>query len=321
VLGLLLGSGAALIIDRSSGKIYSIDELKAATGLPILGTIPFDPLLEADSMWLQQMQQMTSAQSLPDFSWEDWPQPMKMPFFESFRSLYTTIRLSNPDRPYKTIAISSVTPDSGKTTISFYLALAAATMGKRVLVVDTDLRRPSLHRYANLENSMGLTNMIGESLDYQELVQPLSFEPNLWMLTAGTIPPDPTKIISSEAMEKFVQWAQEKFDIVIYDTPPMLGFADSYLMAAHTDGLLMVANLNDLKRTQLDNVLDQLRVTTSSVIGLVANAVKDDSGIDYAYYDDYQTSSSRLKGLGKMTGRGPFSKKLPAILGAKDWHQ
>ncbi len=321
VLGLLLGSGAALILDRFSGKLYSIDELKAATGLPILGTIPLDPLMEADSLWLQQLQQMTVAQGLPNFSREDWPQPMKMPFFESFRSLYTTLKLSNPDRPYKTIAISSVAPDAGKTTISFYLALAAASMGQRVLVVDADLRRPSLHRYGDLGNEIGLTNLVGEGLDVEKLVQPLSFEPNLWMLTAGTLPPDPTKIISSAAMEKFVHWAAEKFDLVIYDTPPMLGFADSYLMAAHTDGLLLVANLNDLKRTQLDSVLDQLRMTTSSVIGLVANAVNEDVAIDYSYYESYQTSPLHPEGLGKMAKRIPFSKKLPALLGKKGWRQ
>jgi succinoglycan biosynthesis transport protein ExoP len=324
VLGLLLGSGVALFRDRFSGKLYSIEELKAATSLPLLGTIPLDPMMAVDGTWLQQLRQMAGSQNLSNFAqWEkllkeDWAQLINVPFLESFRSLYTTIKLSNPDRPYATMAISSVSPNSGKTTISFYLALAAATMGQRVLVVDTDLRRPSLHRYGELDGSIGLTNLLGEELDFEQLAQPLSFEPNLWVLPAGTLPSDPTRIISSDAMERFVQQARQEFDLVIYDTPPMLGFADAYLMSAQTDGLLLVADLEGLKRVDLDNILEQLRLTTSSVIGLVVNAVKGEKITPYGYYTSYQSTPTGAKGLGGMISRTPLGKKLPAILGAKD---
>ncbi|MEO1069325.1 MAG: CpsD/CapB family tyrosine-protein kinase [Cyanobacteria bacterium J06638_6] len=322
----MLCSGVALFRDRFSGKLYSIEELKAATSLPLLGTIPLDPLMAVDGTWLQQLRQMAGSQNLSNFAqWEkllkeDWAQLTNVPFLESFRSLYTTIKLSNPDRPYTTMAVSSVSPNSGKTTISFYLALAAATMGQRVLVVDTDLRRPSLHRYGELDGSKGLTNLLGEELDFDQLAQPLSFEPNLWVLPAGTLPSDPTRIISSDAMERFVQRTRQEFDLVIYDTPPMLGFADAYLMSAQTDGLLLVANLEGLKRVELDNTLEQLRLTTSSVIGLVVNAVKGEKITPYGYYTDYQSTPTGTKGLSGMIGRTPLGKKLPAILGTKDRH-
>ncbi|MBE9139576.1 polysaccharide biosynthesis tyrosine autokinase [Nodosilinea sp. LEGE 07088] len=320
VLGLLLGSGVALFRDRFSGKIYSIEELKAATGLPLLGTVPLDPLMESDSTWLQQLRQMAESQTLTNFSQEDWAQLMNVPFFESFRSLYTTIKLSNPDRPYTTMAVSSVSPNAGKTTVSFYLALAAAMMGERVLVVDTDLRRPSLHRYGQVDGDRGLTNLLGDGFNVDKLAQPFSFEPNLWVLPAGVLPSDPTRIISSDAMERFVQRARQEFDLVIYDTPPMLGFADAYLMSAQTDGLLLVANLEGLKRAELDNILEQLRLTTSSVIGLVVNAVKGENVLPYGYYTNYEATPAGAKGLSGFIGKTPLGNKLPAILGTKDRH-
>lgn len=281
ILGFLLGAGLALLVDESSGVIHSEEDLKRSTRLPVLGSIPnyaaTNGLASARTAVVPQYASVStgvgrngsanggSGNGNGNSAVASYAQD---PFSESFRSLYTNIRLLSSDRPIRAIAISSVMPSEGKSTVALHLAEAAAAMGQRVLLVDADLRNPQVHKYLELSNERGLTNLFsGES--NPELIQQFSPEPNLYVIAAGSAPFDPARLFSSRSMKRFTEKVRMKFDLVIYDTPPLLGQSDAYLVANNTDGLLLVTLPGKLKQPLLDRAMEQLRIADINVLGIV----------------------------------------------------
>ena len=274
LLGLLLGTGAALAVDRLTDVLYSSEELKRLTGLPLLGTIPLNRNLEeyrTQRMVVSAPQARATAGSAGDPSRADGYRAD--PFFESFRSLFANLRLINTDSPVRSLVISSAIAEEGKSVTATYLAQAAAAMGRRVLLVDTDLRSPRLHHYMNLENGRGLTDIMSDARELHEVMARSPQEPNLWVLTSGNIPPDPTRFLASQKMQHLMEQIQNQFDLVIYDAPPLLGFADAFLVSAHTDGLVLVAELGKLKRSTLEQAIEQANVSNTSILGIVVQKV------------------------------------------------
>ena len=196
-------------------------------------------------------------------------------FLEAFRSLYTNILLLSPDDKIRSIVISSSLPSEGKSTTSVYLAQAAAALGKRVLLVDADLRRPTLHDRLQFSNARGLSNLISSNLSFDEVVQQSPIEPNLSILTSGQLQPDPTRLISSQKMQSLMQLFQETFYLVIYDTPPLIGMVDAKLLASETDGIIIVVGLDKTKVSSLNQSLELLSNSPIVVFGMVANGSKD----------------------------------------------
>ncbi|MBD2205060.1 polysaccharide biosynthesis tyrosine autokinase [Calothrix sp. FACHB-1219] len=275
LLGLLLGVGTALVVDKLSNIFYSSQELKDATRLPLLGIVPLRKELEAVKDNFSKGVQNTDGAS----------------FFEVFRSLYTNILLLGSDTPIRSLVISSALQGDGKSTIATQLAQAAAAMGQRVLLVDANLRAPSLHNRVGLMNIQGLTDVISQDLDWHNVIEPSPLEDNMFVMPAGPIPPDSVRLLASQKMHNLMEELQVSFDLVIYDTPPLLGFADAYLLAANTDGLVLVAGLGKLKRTALQQALEQIQISGTPLLGLVANKSKDAVPVSYQYYQQYYRQS------------------------------
>ncbi|MGA9380658.1 MAG: CpsD/CapB family tyrosine-protein kinase, partial [Phormidium sp.] len=211
-------------------------------------------------------------------------------FIEAFRSLYTNILLLSPDAQIQSIIVSSSMPGEGKSTLSIYLAQAAAVLGQRVLLVDTDLRIPKLHERLNLDNSCGLSTLIiSENLDFDLVVQSSSLDSNLSVLTSGQIPPDPTKLLSSKKMQGLMARFEENYDLIIYDMPPF-GLADAKLLAPKVDGIIMVTGLNKTKVSQLTKTLEELRLSGVSVLGIIANGSKEHNHQVDSYSKYYHSS-------------------------------
>ncbi|WNZ27663.1 polysaccharide biosynthesis tyrosine autokinase [Leptolyngbya sp. NK1-12] len=284
ILGLLLGTGAALAIDRLSSVLHTSKEVKDSAKLPILGIIPTNKSLNELDQWLSSNAVLGSLNGSGSIDSLQFHRLMADPFLEAFRLLCVNVRLLSPDRPIRSLTVSSPVPANGKTTVAFYLAQVAAAMGQRVLLVDGDLRRPSLHHRLNLSNSRGLTDLIAHSLEYEQAIQQTPWESNLYILPAGSIPPEPTRILSSESMRQIIEKNRTAFDLVIYDAPPLLGFADTYLLSEHTDGILLVARLGQLKRSLLEKALEDLRISSIPVLGLVVNDSAEKMGTPYTYY-------------------------------------
>lgn len=297
VAGLVLGLGAALLAEKLDNVFHSAEQLKASIQLPLLGVIPYKQELTAETT-PDQLSQETQ-QSVPlnghrvshsvkrllgtqpaEASNKFYTQSI---FREAFRSLHTNIRFLSSDQSIRSIVISSAVPTDGKSTVSFHLAKTAAAMGQCVLLVDADLRRPQVHSRLNLPNMQGLSNAIATGLDPHQVIQPCSQEENFFVLTAGQIPPDPTKLLSSDKMKQLINQFEKDFDLVIYDTPPLLGLADARLIAANTDGLAIVVGLGRTDVSAVMQALDSVRTSNISILGIIANGVKRDAASDYGY--------------------------------------
>lgn len=316
VLGALLGVGAALMLDRLSNVISSSKQVRKITRLPLLGTIPLEQAL-SELPWMSKLIRLPRVNPSESKTLNgSGGMFYATPFQEAFRALNASIRLLNPDAPVRSITISSPAPGNGKTTISGYLALTAAAMGQRVLAVDVDLRRSRLHQQFDIPNQVGLTDVISSNAKLWDAIQPISTEPNLFVLTAGTLPPDPTKVLASKAMQGLIRDLENEFDLVIYDTPPLLGFADVYLLASQTDGLLLVVRLNQLKQLLLEQAMEQLRMSKTPLIGAVVNAAEEEAfmtySYQYSYFEDPVSKQNKFPFIGPVLERQ--SQRLKALL-------
>jgi capsular exopolysaccharide synthesis family protein len=293
--GLLLGIGAAFLAERLDPVHHSADELKEDAKLPLLGAIPWQKDLGTIEKVNTALPQLTVGDrkiTIPNTTAKSANENISYynfsPFSEAFHTLNTNIRLLGSDSPLKSLVISSVSPGDGKTTMAINIAKAAARMGQRVLLVDADLRRPQIHLRLNLDNDHGLSNVLAEGLDWNEAIQSLPRHENLSILTAGSIPPDPTRLLSSQRMQEMISQLQQDhaFDLIIYDLPPLAAFADAKILAAMATGLILVTKLGKTDRFALKNLLEDLRLSHISVLGLVANNVsrKDHN---YRYYGHY----------------------------------
>ncbi|AFY53062.1 capsular exopolysaccharide biosynthesis protein [Rivularia sp. PCC 7116] len=273
VAGLVLGVGAALLVDKLSNIFYTAKDLKESTRLPLLGVVPFRKELVASN------KQDAGASGIQ--------QTTRAAFFEVFRSLYTNILLLGSDTPIRSLVVSSATPEDGKTTVAIQLALAAAAMGQRVLLVDANLRCPTIHKRVGLMNIQGLTDIISSELEWSNVIEKSPLEDNLYVMAAGPIPPDSTRLLASVKMQDLMSELHSSFDLVIYDTTPIVGFADANLLAANTNGVMLVAGLGKLKRTVFTQALEEIQISGTPILGLVANKSKETTPTSQSNYQQY----------------------------------
>ena len=264
--GFLLGAGLAILLDRQ--KNVSFDEADVAGISELLATIPDyegeRPLLA----WMSQNPHTLERAKETD--------PNFFEFIEAFNSLYARLLLDTNDRvPLRSLGVSSAGGGDGKTTVAVYLAYAMASAGKNVLLVDANLRSPSLHERLGLQNEQGLKQLLdnpGQALKQKSLLQPLPASKNLRVLTAGGVAPNASQLLASEGMLTLMQKFRDKFDFVIYDCSRLQGYADAQYVADRTDGLIVVTQLQRSKRTDFQEALETLRSVRLNVIGTIANA-------------------------------------------------
>ena len=282
LLSFLLGIGIGFMIEVLHTVFHTPEEIKGRTRLPILGVVPFTKKLKKlpkKSNQLAIVSQISGLKS--DKKFRLWPsngdwvnRTNTFSFMEAFRSLYTNIRLLSSKKPIYSLAISSAGTSDGKTTTAMYLAQTAAAIGQRVLLVDADLRCPQLHSRLNLPNMYGLSDIIATDINFDDAIQESGLNENCFVLTAGQSLSDPIKLLSSEKMQKLMDQLPNHFDLVIYDTPPLLGLGDSNLIAAHADGTLLVVGLGKTDRSLLMKALDGLTIAGASILGIVANGIE-----------------------------------------------
>jgi len=204
-------------------------------------------------------------------------------FWEALQILYTNIQLLSSDQPIRSLVISSALPGDGKSTVALNLAQIAAVMGKRVLLVDSDLRRPQIHNRTNLSNQQGLTNLISTDIPVDQVIQQLPAMTNLSVITSGPIPPDPARLLSSGKMKRLMAEFQKNFDLVIYDVPPIVGLVDVRLIAPHTDGIVMIVRIDKTDKLGVIQAQDSLKISSTNVLGIAINGDKT----KFSAYDYY----------------------------------
>ena len=307
-LGLLVGTGIALILDKYQNIIYTTAKVKEITNLPILGTIPYIPKDKTLSFIRQTNLKQESTQkqlSSQEFQLQKQSLLKSASFsIEEFRSFAANLGLlkfnTNPDtinsdNNIKSIVITSAIHREGKSTVAFNLARACASMGQKTLLVDTDLRSDDrLTKYLGLELEMGLTNILNQNSHNLRLdniaIKPLPLENNLSILTSGfdreltellmnndTIKPDYSRLLASPKMNLLMEELEANFDLVIYDLSAIIGFADVNLLADKTDGIVVVNGLGKIQTRALTEALNQLRMCKAPILGLAINKVVSES--------------------------------------------
>lgn len=295
VLGLIVGTGSALLLDKHQKIIYTSAKVEEITSLPILGTIPYSSqakhLSFLGGMNFGTPERRLSLQSRQLLTTEVLPVKYFNPSLEAFRSFAANLGLlsfhSNPaadfDSNLNSIVITSAIPREGKSTVALNLARASASMGKRVLLVDTDLR--SIGRLTTdlgFESEIGLKDVLRKDnpdlvFDY---IRKLPLEDNLFILTSGLghIDPDSTgqdhsRLLASVKMHHLMEELESSYDLVIYDLCSIIGFADVNLIAGQTDGIVVVTGLGKIQSVALTEALSQLRLCNAPVLGIAVNKV------------------------------------------------
>ncbi|MGC1308440.1 MAG: polysaccharide biosynthesis tyrosine autokinase [Phormidesmis sp.] len=312
VASLLLGLGIAFLLEKLDDVYHTVDELKARTKLPLLGTLPYNKELKdgrttgkgAIAQALDNLSQIRPSRK--GHGYYGYGGNGEASFLEAIRVLYTNIRMLSSDRPIRSIVISSALPGDGKSTISANLAEVATAMGQRVLVVDVDLRKPQVHDRLNVSNHSGLSNLIADDLPLKAVIQQVDPEGQLFVLTAGKIPPDPTKLLASQKMQQLMETFERCFDLVIYDAPPTTGLADVSLIGRKTDGLVLVSRMGKTSRTVLTQTIETLKLAQITTLGMVANGVKSTGLGGYRYYA-YGYGPNAATGAGSNGAAGSVS--------------
>ncbi len=285
----LLGVGAALILEKIDNTYQTVEMIKENIKLPLLGTLPFNQSIShirpqnfissrSDGRFSDMFSSLSSQTKYYD----------QGGFWESLQLLYGNIQLLNLDKPIRSLIISSATSGDGKSTVAFHLAQTARSMGKRVLLVDADLHCPQIHKLSRLDNLLGLSNLISSNINVEQVIRQMPECQDLFVITAGSIPPDPARLLSSDKMKEMMDYFHQNFDLVIYDVPPMLGLVDVRLLAPYTDGLMLVVRVGKTDKSLLAQVQDSFKIAPMNLLGLVINGDKAKlPGYNY-YYSDYQ---------------------------------
>lgn len=263
LLGIFLGLCLALLQELLDDRINSPEEAERVLRLPNLGHVP---LVEEEGLRL--------IRDISTFS----------PLMESYRSLRTNINFAAVGSEMRSIVVTSSVPAEGKSTTAANLAMAMALDGKRVIIVDADLRRPSLHKLFRTDSSPGLTDVLVGTHEIEDVVRSSGVE-NVSVIPAGSPPPNPSELLGSARMGELIGRLQEIADVVLFDTPPTLAVADSVVLASRTDGVLLVIGYGETKKANSKKALDHLRRANARVLGTVLNRVEGpNSGYYYGKY-------------------------------------
>lgn len=263
VLGVFLAAVAVALKEFLDDAIRSPDDVGRKLGLPLVGLIPLRKEGDID----QQLMDRRSSVS------------------EAYRSLVTNLRYSTATGLPRVLAITSARESEGKSTTSRAIATDIAMLGKNVLIVDADLRRPTLHHAMNDKRGSGLTDILTGQKTFDEVVHRSEQVPTLSYITGLPTPPDPALILAGESLATFIAHASERFDVIVLDCPPLLGLSDAPILANHADGMLFVIDASSFHRGAVKSALRRLSLINANLLGVVLNRFTAKSGSDdYSYY-------------------------------------
>ena len=204
---------------------------------------------------------------------------------EQYRAIRTNIEYSNVDQNTKTILVTSSDKNEGKTTTVSNLAVSFANLNKKVLILDCDLRNPSIHKMFKLNNIYGLTDILAKDKAVDKCIQKTELE-NLYVLTAGAIPPNPAEILSSEKMKNLIEDLKNIYDYIFIDTPPIGLVTDAGVLSSFIDGVVLVVKSESVEKKYLEETKKKLDAVDARILGAILNSYKSEQK-DYYYYSYY----------------------------------
>lgn len=313
ILGLGLGVGLAFLLDMLDNSVRTMEDLERM-GQPVLGSIPM--IKEGETLARLKIskngapngvhhglsngkvsaienkleQQPTAARLITHVA-------PKSPISEAYRALRTNIQYTHIDRTLRTLLVTSPGPGDGKSTSVANLAIVMAQMGSKVLLIDADLRRPVLHTVFNLDRRVGLSNVLVGRADIAEAVSPTDIE-NLHIMPCGALPPNPSELLGSSAMQRTLEALKQDYEVVLFDSPPVIAVTDAAVLARWVDGVFLVVKAGHTSKEAAFRSYALLNQVKAKVLGTLLNSVKVESmyGSYYYYYHyHYYTQNSNGK--------------------------
>ena len=283
VLGLTSGVGLAFLLEGLDNTVRTTEQAQAISGLPPLGMIPLGSKTAREGASSKRLV-LASSNEAVELITHVRPQSQMA---ESYRALRTSLLLSHLGAPPKVIMVTSALPQEGKSTTSINCAVVLAQKGVRVLLIDCDLRRPSIHKTLGMGPRSGLSNVLTGSVTLKQAITVAPTLPNLDVLPAGTPPPNPAELLASTNMRDVLTELREQYDHIVLDTPPTLSVTDAVVLSPRADAIVLVIRSGSTTKQALRRSRDILMQVNARVSGVLLNAV-DLSSPDYYYYYEYQ---------------------------------
>lgn len=286
VLGLVFSFALAMAIEFNDTSIRSIEDVNEYIGLEVIGTIPRMRFGRPRGGRRRRATYVSTVDEEQIDSCIVTQHDPKSPISEAYRTLRTNFQFATIKLKPKTVMVTSAVPGEGKTTTAVNLAVTMADRGMRVLIVDTDLRRPNVHRVLRMERGPGLADVLREGLDPKSVIRPTRIE-NLWIISSGRVPPNPSELIGSDHMAALMNQLGDEFDLVICDAPSVLVVTDPVLLATHVDTSMMVVSTNNARRETVIRAKKLLTTAQVDVAGVVVNGLETTRRHYYYYYYYY----------------------------------
>jgi polysaccharide biosynthesis transport protein len=273
IVGLIIVVGIISMIEYLDDTIKTPEEVRRLFGLTVIGYIG-EMSLERDNRDIIYVSE----------------EP-RSPISEAFRSLRANLEFAGPEAPLRTLLVTSANPSEGKTTISINLATVLAQGGKQVVLVDADLRRPHVHKFFGLSNRVGLSDILIKHLSIQTVARTPK-EDSLTIVTSGSLPPNPSELLTSNKMDQFIDAAREQSDVVILDSPPFL-ISDASVLAARVDGVVLVVQPGHTHIDSIRVIIEQMERVGARVLGIIFNRIPRNRGYYYGGYRHYRNNYYR----------------------------
>jgi len=295
IVGLLLGLGVAVLRHVLDTKIRNEDDVRSLSGSPILGVVAYDQDVSSHPVILRD-------------------QPLAAPS-EAVRRLRTNLQFIDFANRPRSIVISSSIPGEGKSTIAINLAVSLADTGARVILVDADLRRPSVAEYVGIEGGVGLTTVLIGRAEVEDVVQPLG-KTSLDLLPAGQIPPNPSELLGSMAMAELLDRLSASYDMVLLDSPPLLPVTDAVVLSNLAGGALVVVGVDRIHRPQLQQSLESLETAGAHLFGIVMNKIARREAAGYAYDSSYTSYPPKTRRSAPIEARRRWDRDDTLVSGS-----
>lgn len=266
LLGLMAGLALAFVVEYMDDSIKFPDEVERFTGLPLIGVIP----------------KVNVSKSSPE---DQATREPRSALAEAYRSVRTALQFSTARGAPRTIVVTSCTKNEGKTTSAMALAVALSQMGKRVLIVDGDMRNPTLHQMFDTDHVSGLSNILSSDTEPISVTRKTDF-PNLYLITAGPLPPNPAELLSGPGLVNLLDPGASHFDHIVIDAPPILGIADAIILCNQVDASLFVIESGKTRRAAIRNAIRRLRQSGTAPLGAILTKLGSDMTM-YGYESDF----------------------------------
>lgn len=309
IIGFGLGLGITFLLDYFDNSVRSAEDVERL-GISILGSIPVIKLDDAvrkigknGKHRLKKNVDISEVRTIAGRLITHFAP--KSPISEAYRSLRTSIQYSKADKSIKSIVFTSPGPKEGKSTTVVNLAIAIAQMGTKLLLVDTDLRRPVIHSIFNLDRSKGISNYLVGKINLDDAIFKSDID-NLYVMPSGTLPPNPSELLGSKSMRNCIAELCERFDLVLFDSPPIMAVTDAVVLSSEVDGVVIIIKEGQTNRDAVSRCYNILKSIPNQLLGAVLNGINVNGFYGYYYYYQYNYYGKEAKKRSRLFSRDKF---------------